>query len=150
MKLYAQNKKAYHDYEVQETLEAAFVIHGPEVKSIRKSNINLKGSYITLKDAKVILVGSHISKPQNIGHWQDFDEYRDRQLLINKKQYLKFSKALEQKGYTLVATKVYQPKTSSFIKVEIGLARGKNQSDKRQALKEKQSKIETQRNLKDY
>lgn len=148
-KLYSKNKKAYHDYEIIEKMEAGISLTGPEVKSIRASNVQLKGSYVVIKDGVIKLISSHISRPDHIGN-KSFDEMRDRSLLIKKAEIKKLHSKVKEKGFTLVALSIYQPKSSKKIKVEIALVRGKKDHDKRAVLKEKQLDIETKRDLKNY
>ena len=148
-KIYSKNKKAYHDYEVLETLEAGISLLGAEVKSIRKSNVQLKGSYILIKDSKISLISSHISRPDHIGN-RKFDEYRERNLLIHKNQLEKLYKRVTEKGISLVPLKIYQPEDSKKIKVQIGLVKGKKDYDKRETLKRTQQEMDAKRDLKDY
>jgi SsrA-binding protein len=148
-KIYSKNKKAYFDYEIIETLEAGISLSGAEVKSVRASNVQLKGSYVVIKDGQIKLVGAHISRPDHIGN-KPYDEMRDRSLLISKKQLNKFHEQVKMKGLTLVALNIYQPDDSKKIKVEIALVKGKALHDKRAVLKEKQLDMDTKRQMKDY
>ena len=148
-KVYSKNKKAYHDYEIIEKLEAGLSLTGPEVKSVRKSNVQLKGSYVIIKDNQIKLVGAHISRPDHIGN-KPFDEMRDRSLLIHKAQFKKLHAKVQEKGLTLVALNIYQREDTPVIKIEIALVKGKANHDKRAALKEKQADIDTKRQMKDY
>ena len=148
-KQYSRNKKAYFDYEIIEKLEAGISLSGAEVKSVRASNIQLKGSYVIIKDNEIKLVGAHISRPDHIGN-KFFDEMRDRVLLISKAQRKQFHDKVKMKGFTLVALNVYQREGTKKIKVEIALVRGKAEYDKRETLKRKQADLDTKRQMKDY
>lgn len=150
MTSYSKNKKAFHDYEMVECTEAGISLYGTEVKSVRASNIQLKGSYVVIKDGMVKLVSCHISRPDHIGSHTKFDEMRDRPLLLHKKEIRKFHEKVKEKGFTLVVTEVYQPDNSKKIKVKLCLARGISDHNKRAALKEKDLDMETKRILKDY
>ncbi len=141
-KTIATNKKAFHDYFIEDTYEAGIQLIGSEVKSIRAGGINLKDSFALIRNGEIILMNVHIS-PYEKGSVFNPDPRRDRKLLMHKLEILKIKAKIEQKGYTLVATKVYF--VDSLVKVELGLAKGKELHDKRQALKEKQLKRESQR-----
>ncbi len=146
-RLVATNKKAYHDFFIEETFEAGIQLVGSEVKSIRLGGINLKDSYAYIKNGEIILSNVHIS-PYKMGSYFNVDPRRDRRLLMHKREIDKLRGKIEQKGYTLVATKVYFK--NSLIKIEIALAKGKELHDKRDALKEKQQKREVLRELANY
>jgi SsrA-binding protein len=151
-KIYSKNKKAYHDYEMIDCIEAGISLQGTEVKSIRKSQVNLKGSYVTIdgKFNSVKLVNCHISRPDHISHNKKHDETRDKYLLLHKKEIQKFYNKVQEKGFTLIVTEIYQPENSKKIKAKLYLAKGKHTYDKKRALKEKQLDIETKRMMKDY
>ena len=144
-KLITTNKKAYHDYYIEETYEAGIVLVGSEVKSIRVNGANLKDSYISIKNGEVLLIGSHIA-PYEKGSVFNVQAKRDRKLLLNKNEINKLRGKVEQKGYTIVATKMYFKQ--SLVKLEIALAKGKELHDKRQALADKQAKRDIERQLK--
>lgn len=146
-RLVATNKKAYHDYFIEETYEAGIQLVGSEVKSIRMGGINLKDSYAFIKNGELILSNVHIS-PYKMGSYFNEDPRRDRRLLMHKREIDKLRGKVEQKGYTIVATKVYFK--NSLVKIEIALAKGKELHDKRQALKEKQQKRDVMRELSNY
>ena len=148
-KNYSKNKKAYHDYEIIEKLEAGISLTGSEVKSVRASNVQLKGSYVIIKDGEIKLVSAHISRPDHIGN-KPFDETRDRTLLIKKSEIKKLHDKVKLKGFTLVALNVYQREGTRKIKVEIALVKGKADHDKRAVLKEKQLTMDAKRDMKDY
>ncbi len=146
-RLVATNKKAYHDYFIEETFEAGIQLVGSEVKSIRMGGINLKDSYAFIKNGELILSNVHIS-PYKMGSYFNEDPRRDRRLLMHKREIDRLRGRVEQKGYTLVATKVYFK--NSLVKIEIALAKGKELHDKRDALKDKQQKRDMQRELANY
>ena len=145
-KIIAQNKKAYHDYFIEDTIEAGIQLVGSEVKSIRGGNINLKDSYAIVKNGEILLAGCHISPYEKGSHFNP-DAKRMRRLLLHKKEILKLKQKVQEKGYTLVVTKVYFK--GSLVKTELGLAKGKEGHDKRQVLKEKEQKRQIERALKE-
>jgi len=149
MKNFAKNKKAFHDFHIIETYEAGLVLTGPEVKSIRNSTVQLKGSYVSFKENQLKLIGCHISKPSNIGNWF-FEETRDRILLLSKKEKNKLFTASKEKSYSLVVLELYQPDNSNKIKAKLALVKGKKDYDKRNALKEKQLDMDSKREMKKY
>src|SRR5690554_5736324 len=136
-KVIATNKKAYHDYFIEETYEAGIELIGSEVKSIRQGKINIRDAFAIVKGGEIFLINTHIS-PYEKGSYFNPDPKRDRRLLLTRREINKLRGRVEQKGYTLVATRVYFKQ--SLVKVEIGLAKGKELYDKRRALKEKMSK----------
>jgi SsrA-binding protein len=136
-KIICQNRKASHDYFIDEVLEAGIVLLGPEVKSLREGRGNLTDSYARVKKGEVFLYSMHIT-PYGYAHHIRLDPVRPRKLLLNKREIKRLIGKTEAKGYTLVPTKVYF--TRGRVKVEIALAKGKRKYDKRKALKEKQLK----------
>ncbi|MBR2479928.1 MAG: SsrA-binding protein SmpB [Clostridia bacterium] len=146
IKVIATNKKAYHDYFIEDTIEAGIQLVGSEVKSIRGGNINLKDSYAIVKNGEILLAGCHISPYEKGSHFNP-DAKRMRRLLLHKKEILKLKQKVQEKGYTLVVTKVYFK--GSLVKTELGLAKGKEGHDKRQVLKEKEQKRQIERALKE-
>jgi len=145
-KVYANNRKAYHDYHLEETYEAGMVLTGTEVKSIRAGRINLKDSYARIDNNELWLHNMHIS-PYEQGNRFNHDPLRKRKLLMHRHEINRLIGLTREKGYTLVPTKVYTNK--GYIKVEIALARGKKLYDKRAALKEKEAKREIERAFKE-
>lgn len=145
-KIIAQNKKAWHDYFVDEKYEAGVALFGTEVKSIRAGGVNLKDSYCTVKNGELFAVGVHIS-PYEKGNIFNREPLRDKKLLMHKKEILKLSGLVNQKGYTLVPLSLYF--SGSNVKVEVGLCRGKKLYDKRDAEAEKESAREIDRRMKD-
>ena len=146
-KIIATNKKAYHDFFIEDTYEAGIQLVGSEVKSLRNGGLNLKDSFAVIKNGEVFLVGAHIS-PYKMGSCFNPDPRRDRRLLLHKKEIARLRGKVEQKGYALVVTKAYFKQ--SLVKVELALAKGKEAHDKRQALKEKQVERDVRRALADY
>lgn len=146
-KLIATNKQAYHEYFVEDTYEAGIVLVGCEVKSIRLGNINLKDSFAIIKNGEVFMLNVHIS-PYKMGSYNNVDSKRTRKLLLNKAEIRKLRAKTEQKGYTLVPLKVYFK--DALVKVELGLCKGKELHDKRQAIKEKENQRNVQRIMKEY
>lgn len=145
IKVIADNRKAFHDYFIEEKYEAGIVLSGTEVKSIRAGKINLKDSYCTVKDGELFLVGVNIS-PYEHGNRFNLDPMRTRKLLMHRNEIIRLYSTVKQDGLTLVPTKVYFK--DSKVKVEVGLARGKKNYDKRDSLAEKQAKREIDRVLK--
>lgn len=139
VKTVCQNKKAGHDYYLDEFIEAGMVLLGPEVKSLREGRANLVDSYARVKRGEVFLYNMHIS-PYPFAHGADLDSRRTRKLLLNRKEIKRLIGKTEVKGYSLIPTKVYFKRGRA--KVEIALARGKKKYDKRRSLKEKELKRE--------
>lgn len=145
-KIIAQNKKAWHDYFVDEKYEAGIALFGTEVKSIRAGGVNLKDSYCTISAGELYAVGMHIS-PYEKGNIFNREPLRDKKLLMHKKEILKLHGLVNQKGYTLVPLSLYF--SGSNVKVEIGLCRGKKLYDKRDAEAAKESAREIDRRMRD-
>lgn len=145
IKVVADNRKAFHDYFIEEKYETGIVLSGTEVKSIRAGKINLKDSYCTIKDGEIFLVGVNIS-PYDHGNRFNLDPMRTRKLLMHKTEIIRLFSKIKLDGLTLVPTKVYFK--DSKVKVEIGLARGKKNYDKRDSLAEKQAKRDIDRAMK--
>jgi SsrA-binding protein len=134
-KLFATNKKAFHDYSILEKLEAGIVLVGTEVKSIREARINLKDSYAMVKQGEAFLLNCHIS-PYSHGNRQNHDPTRTRKLLLHDKEIRKLIGKTQEKGLTLVPLRVYLRRGK--IKVELGIARGKKLHDKRETERRKE------------
>ena len=134
-KIVCQNKKARFDYFIDETMEAGLVLSGPEVKSLREGRGSLVDSYARVIGDEVFIYNMHIN-PYPYAHHVELDPLRVRKLLLNRKEIKRLIGKTETKGYTLIPTKVYFTK-KGYAKVEIALAKGKQQHDKRQALKER-------------
>lgn len=145
MKIITQNKKAFHDYSIEETLEAGILLQGTEVKSLREGKANLKDSYVIVKDGEVFLLNCHIS-PYSHGNIMNHEPLRTRKLLIHKKEITKLQGKAAQKGYSLIPLKLYFK--NSHVKVEVGLARGKKQYEKRETIKKREADREIERAMK--
>ena len=144
IKIVARNKKAYHDYHIDSNLEAGMVLSGPEVKSLRAGKANLKDGYVRINDrGEAILHNVHISVYSHATHNPN-DPLRTRKLLLHKRELRKLIGKLREKGLALIPLKIYFNERGK-AKVELGLARGKRQYDKRAALKEQQSNREIER-----
>lgn len=141
----AQNKKARHDYEILETVEAGIVLQGTEIKSIRQAKINLKDGFARIRNGEVWLSNVHIS-PYEQGNIYNHDPVRARKLLLHRKQIDKLAIEMKTQGTTLVPLKVYI--RDGYAKVLIGLARGKKQFDKRETIKRKEQSREIARAMK--
>ena len=142
-----KNRKAYYDYEIEETYEAGSVLTGTEIESIRDGKANLKDSYAIIKNGEVFLLNMHISQYDN-GNIFNHNETRTRKLLLNKKEIYKIRDSIEREGYTLIPIRLYFKKNRA--KIEVGIARGKKSYDKREAIKKKDMERETQKQLKFY
>lgn len=147
IKIVATNKKAYHDYFIEDTLEAGIVLVGSEVKSIRLGAVNMKDTYCIIRGDEIELINMHIS-PYEKGSYFNVDSRRARKLLLKKAEINKLRGKVEQKGFTLVPTKLYFK--LGLVKVEVGVAKGKELHDKRQALQDKQQARQLERDLKNY
>lgn len=142
----AQNKKAWHDYFVDETYEAGISLFGTEVKSVREGRVNLKDSYVSVKSGEAYLIGTHIS-PYEKGNIFNKDPLRERKLLLHKKEIAKLIGLTQQQGYTLIPLKMYFK--GSYVKVLIGLCRGKKNYDKRASIAERDAKRQIDRTMKE-
>lgn len=134
-KVVANNKKAYHDYFIEDKFEAGIALVGTEVKAVKMGSINLKDSYADFKDGSVFLVGSHIS-PYEKGGIFNRDPMRSRRLLLHKKEILKLRSYVQKDGMTLVPLSAYIT-SKGLIKIELGVARGKKLYDKREVMAKK-------------
>ena len=142
----AVNKKARHDYFILETLEAGLVLEGWEVKSLRAKNIQLKESYVLLKDMEAWLIGAHISPLVTASTHKVIDPIRTRKLLLHRSEIAKLIGAVERKGFTIVPLSMYWK--NGVAKIEVGIAKGKQKQDKRASIKERDWKRDKQRILK--
>lgn len=142
-----KNRKAYYDYDIETEYEAGIVLKGTEIKSIREGKANLKDSYAIIKNGETFLLNMHIS-PYEKGNIFNHEETRTRKLLLNKKEILKIKEAIERDGYTLVPIKLYFKKNRA--KISIGIARGKKNYDKREAIKKKDIEREVRKQLKNF
>ena len=142
IKRVAQNKKAYHDYFVDETYEAGIELFGTEVKSVRLGQVNLKDSYCYIKQGEMFASGVHIS-PYEKGNIFNRDPLRPKKLLMHKREIIKLSSAINQKGLTLVPLSLYF--SGQRVKVELGLCRGKKIYDKRDDMAKKSAERDIER-----
>lgn len=144
-KLIANNKKAYHDYFIDETYEAGIALHGTEVKSMRMGKCSIKESFIRIEDGEVYVYGMHVS-PYEKGNIFNKDPLRIKKLLLHRAEINKMQGRIKEKGYTLVPLQVYF--SNGRVKVEIGLARGKKLYDKREDIAKKDQKREAEKEFK--
>ena len=147
IKIIANNKKAYHEYFVDEVFEAGLALQGTEVKSIRMGQVSIKESYCRIRNGEVFVDNMNIS-PYEQGNRENHDPLRSRKLLLNRIEIDKLSKKVDEKGLTLVPTKIYFK--DSRAKLEIGVCRGKKLYDKRETLKRKQADREANRAVRDH
>ncbi|MGN0335080.1 MAG: SsrA-binding protein SmpB [Lachnospiraceae bacterium] len=145
MKLIANNKKAYHDYFIEDKFEAGISLAGTEVKSLRQGKCSIKESFIRIENGEVFIYGMHIS-PYEKGNIFNKDPMRIRKLLLHRYEINKLTGKIAEKGYTLVPLQVYFK--GSLVKVEIGMARGKKLYDKRQDIAKKDQKREAEKEFK--
>ena len=145
VKQIASNRKAFHDYFIEEKYEAGIELAGTEVKSIRMGNANLKDSFCAVKDGEMFLYGMHIS-PYEKGNIFNKDPRRPRQLLMHKREIFKLYGKIKQDGYALVPLSIYL--THARVKLEIGLAKGKKLYDKRESAAKRDAKREIDRTMK--
>ena len=148
MKIVASNKKAYFDYFVLETFEAGVVLEGCEVKSIRGGHVSLSDSYVSISHQNEVFIKNMYIKTYEKSSAFTADEKRVRKLLLTKHEIEKLSRGVKEKGLTIVPLKVYFK--GQYVKLEIGLVRGKHTYDKKQVLKEKDKALEMERHLKNY
>ena len=144
IKLVANNKKAYHDYFIEEKYEAGIELFGTEVKSIRQGKCSIKEAYVSIDNGEAFVEGMNIS-PYEKGNIFNREPLRKRRLLLHKREIMKLAGQVQAKGYTLMPLQVYFK--NGRVKIEIGLARGKKLYDKRDDLKKKAMKRETERDF---
>lgn len=140
-----QNRKAFHDYTIEETFDAGLVLQGTEVKSLRKGNASFTDAFAYVKNGEVWLRDFYI-KPFEHGSFYNHDPRRDRKLLLSKKEIRELDRAVLQKGNTIIPLKIFFK--NGFAKVQIGLAKGKKRFDKRESIKQKDTKRDVDRALK--
>ena len=146
IKLVAQNRKARHDYYVEDRYEAGIELAGTEVKSIRAGTVNLKDAYCAVKDGELLVHGLHIS-PYEKGNIFNKDPVRDRRLLMHKREIRKLHALVQREGYTLIPLSLYFK--NARVKLEVGLCRGKKNYDKRDAAAKADAKREVARTLRE-
>ena len=142
VKQLASNRKAYHDYFIEDKFEAGIELAGTEVKSIRKGNVNLKDSFCAVKDGEMFLYGMHVS-PYEQGNIFNKDPRRTRKLLLHKREIMRLQARVQQDGYALAPLSLYL--SGPRVKVELALARGKKLYDKREAAAQRDAKREMDR-----
>ncbi|MFZ1804160.1 MAG: SsrA-binding protein SmpB [Nitrospira sp. CG24B] len=146
-KIVATNRKAYHDYFIEEKFEAGIVLKGTEVKSLRDRRVNLQDSYADVKEGEVFLHHCHIS-PYSHGNMMNHDPIRTRKLLLHRKEINKLLGKTQQKGLTLIPLRIYFSERGQ-VKVELGLAKGKKQHDRRESIKAREAGREVERAIKE-
>ena len=144
--LIAKNPTARHNYDIIDTIETGIVLSGTEIKSIRSGKVNLKDSYAGIKNGEIYIHSMHIS-PYEQGNIFNKDPLRDRKLLLNKSEIRKLIGQIQQKGYTLVPISLYFK--GSFVKLELGIGKGKKLYDKREDLKKKDAQMSIKRHIND-
>ena len=144
-KLIANNKKAYHDYFIDETYEAGIALHGTEVKSMRMGKCSIKEAFIRIENGEVIVYGMHIS-PYEKGNIFNKDPLRARKLLLHKREIVKLQTLADRQGYSLIPLSLYLK--DGLVKLELGVARGKKLYDKRDDLKNKAAQRDIEKHLK--
>ena len=146
-KIIAQNKKAWHDYFIDEKYEAGIELFGTEVKSLRAGNVNLKDSYCDIKNGEIFVIGMHIS-PYEHGNIFNRDPLRNKKLLMHKREIMKLTGLVSREGYTLVPLSLYFK--GSRVKMALGLCKGKKLYDKRESEAKRQADRDIDRTLKNY
>ncbi|MCH5152352.1 MAG: SsrA-binding protein SmpB [Clostridiales bacterium] len=147
MKQICTNKKAFHDYNVVESLECGINLIGCEVKSLRNGEVNLADSYCRIVDGSLVLINCHI-KNYDKGSYSNVASRRDRRLLAHKREIMRMLGKVKEKGYSIVPLKMYFK--DSLVKVEVGLVKGKRDYDKKEALLKKDAERDLQRTMKEY
>lgn len=145
MKSITKNKRAYFEYEILEKLTAGIKLQGSEVKSVKASKVSIVEAYCYIKNDEMYIKGMHITEHKEGGKHNNHVAVRDRKLLLHKKEIIKLQENVAQRGLTIVPLEIILSDTG-FIKVQIGLAKGKNLYDKRNSIKEKDLKRELERN----
>ena len=145
-KVFAQNRKALHDFQIEETYEAGLALTGPEVKSIREGRANLKESYARVRDGEVFLIGAHVSPYANATHREQLPT-RDRKLLLHKREIARLIGKSQEEGKTLIPLRLYQK--NGNIKLELAVASRKKQYDKRREIARKTAEREIERAIKE-
>lgn len=146
IKVLATNRKAYHDYHIDETYETGIALTGTEIKSVRAGSVNLRDAYAQVRNGELWMMNVHIA-PYEPASRENADPYRERKLLMHRKEILRLFGRAQEKGLTLVPLRIYLKKNRA--KVEIGLARGKKQYDKREAISKRDAAREMERAVKE-
>jgi len=142
VKIIATNRKARHDYHIDDTFEAGMALTGTEIKSIRAGRVSLRDSFAVVKEGELWLMNAHIA-PYDPGTYANHEPRRPRKLLMHRREINRITGQLQEKGFTLVPLRLYLK--NNLAKVELGLARGKKQYDKRAALRQKETRREIDR-----
>lgn len=137
MKLIARNRKARHEFFIEETFEAGIQLRGSEIKSIREGKVNINDSYIQIRNGELFIIGMHVSQYLASGGF-NHDETRDRKLLMHKREIINLQNKRDRQGYTLIPTRLYFKQ--ALVKVEVAVAKGKKLYDKRESLKREDEK----------
>jgi SsrA-binding protein len=145
MKSITKNKKAYFEYQILDKYTAGIQLQGSEVKSIRASKVSISEAYCFISNGELFIKGMHVTEHKEGGKYNNHQPVRDRKLLLKKKEILKLDELISQKGLTIIPLELILT-TTGFIKLEIGLAKGKNLYDKRVSIKDKDLKRELERN----
>lgn len=143
-KIIAKNSNAYHNYTIEDTIEAGIELTGTEIKSIRNGKVNLKDSYVNIKDGECFVYGMHIS-PYEFGNINNKDPLRNRKLLLNRYEINRLIGKVQQKGCSLIPICIYFK--GSFVKLELGIGKGKKLYDKRQDLAKKDAELRMKKAL---
>ncbi len=142
---YSKNKKAFHDYMVQDEYEAGVILNGSEVKSIKNGQVNLKGSYVEIINEEAFLRDAHVSRYAQTSE-KAFEPTRKRKLILHKKEILKIEEKISQAGVTAIPLELYSKQ--GLIKLKVGICKGKKLHDKRETLKKKSQDMEIRKELK--
>jgi SsrA-binding protein len=145
MPVYANNRKAFHTYSIEDTFEAGIVLAGHEVKSIRSGSVSLAGAYVSLRAGEAFLKNAYVAKYKQASKLEGYDENRERKLLLHKNEIIKIANRLNEKGTTLVPLEIYTSKNR--LKLKIGVGKGKKQYDKRESIKKKETKRSIDRSI---
>jgi SsrA-binding protein len=147
VKVVATNRKALHDYFIEDRYEAGIVLKGAEIKSVRAAQVSLKEGWVMERNGELWLMGVHITPYEQAGHWTD-EPTRPRKLLLHRREIDRLIDAVQIKGYTIVPLRMYI--SGKYAKVEIAVAKGKRQYDKREAIAKRDARRRIQREWKEY
>ena len=147
VKIISENRKARHDYFLENSIECGIVLQGTEIKAMRCHSVNISDSYVIIRNGEAYILNMDIA-PYDKGNIYNHDPKRTRKLLLHKNEILKLKSKIEAKGYTLIPTKVYL--SAGKAKIEVALAKGKKDYDKRETVKERDSKRDIEKALKQY
>lgn len=142
VRVIATNRKAYHDYHLEQALEAGIALTGSEIKSVRAGRVNLRDSFVQIRDGEAWLVDAHIAQYEQASR-ENHEPKRDRKLLLHRQEIARLASRVQEKGYTIVPLRMYLK--GNLVKVEIALARGKRLYDKREAIGKRDSEREMER-----